>query len=41
MPLVMRALYVDSDQNTTGQVWYSLTEAADVESVGNVTIREQ
>jgi len=41
MPLVMQALYVDSDQNTTGQVWYGLTEAADFKCDGNITIIEE
>jgi len=38
MLMVMRALYVDSDQNATGQVWYGLTEAVGFES--DMKIRE-
>jgi len=41
IPLVIWDLYVDSDQNATGQVWYWLNEAADFESDGNVMIWEE
>jgi len=33
MPLMMWALYVVSDHNATGQVWYTLIEAADLKSL--------